>query len=173
MCCREILVCGRAGADRIAALILPRLGADLTVRGAQMKDELLVTLGAGRQPECILEHQIPTADLLEQLAKILEAASDEEAVTALASKFHVAFSPAVTAYELLRKLVRKSPETKFVITSHTRGSGLSPKERALYGKRAEVEKVMGFTNSVGNTNYLLRLFSRVYLGKTWKPKAGM
>ena len=168
---KEILVCGHPAAERIIQSILPRLDGALSVRGAHTKDELLEELARGRQSVCVIEHQVPGIDPMKQLAQLFEAGDDDDAVAALASKTQLSFSPGVTAYDLLPELVSRSPTSQFVITSHTRGSGLSPQQRALYKERKEVVKVMGFVNAQENSNYLLKLLSRVYLGKTWKPKS--
>ncbi len=159
----EILICGRPAESRIVDL-LPRLAGHVAVRGAHTKDALLKQLARGHQPICVLEHEVPTVDPVKSLSIFRLAAA------VIASKTQFTLSPSVTAYELLSQLVASSPSTRFVITSHTRGFGISPEQRALYKERPEVLKVMGFINSQENTNYLLTLFSRVYLGKTWKAE---
>jgi hypothetical protein len=166
----EVLVCGYPAASRITDL-LPLLGERLSIKGAHTRDELLLELARGQQAVCILEHEVPPVDPLKEIGQLLGKGATAKAKASLHKKLALAHARRVTAYELLPELVKRSPNTKFVITSHTRGFGLSPKERALYKKRPEVVKVMGFVNSWGNTVYLLKLFSRVYFSKTWKQKA--
>ena len=166
---KEILVCGHPGALRMES-ILVQLGGDLSMRKVSTKGELLEEIGRGQQPICVIEHEVTAIDSMNQIAKLLNVKTNDEWAAALARKTQISISPFVTAYELLPELILRSPQTRFVITAHTRGSGISPQQRSLYKDRAEVLKVMGFINESGSTDYLLKLLSRVYLGRTWKPK---
>jgi hypothetical protein len=164
---REILVCGHPAAWRVKDL-LPMLGEGLSVKGAHTRAELLKELGSGQQAVCIIEHEVPPVDPLKEVGQFLAKGATGRAKASLLRKLDVAMSRRITAYELLPELVNRSPYTKFVITSHTRGFGLSPQQHASYKEHPEVVKVMGFVNGWGNTVFLLKLFSRVYFGKTWK-----
>jgi hypothetical protein len=166
---KEILVCGYPAALRMESL-LTQLAGELSLRRVCKKSELLEELSRGQQPICVIEHEVPAIDSMNQIAQLLNIKADDEWAAALARKTQISLSPFVTAYNLLPELISRSPLTRYVITSHTRGSGIAPPQRALYKERAEVLKVMGFVNGDGNTNYLLKLLSRVYLGRTWKPK---
>jgi hypothetical protein len=173
----EILVCGEAAAARVADL-LHVVGGGLIVREAHTKTELLNELAKGRQPICVVEHQVPMRNPTKRIAKVFAGlvgravpdAEDLVDVNHFLSQTAFSLGPDTTACDLLPELVAASPQTRFVITSHTRGAGLSEQQRALYKARKEVLKVMGFVNSLQNSQYLLKLFSRVYLGRTWKPK---
>jgi len=169
---KEVLVCGHAAAERIES-ILPELEGELVMRRVNTKGELVAELAKNRQPICIVEHQVPEIDPAKQWSQLFKASGAGSALASfltggLLSKQQVSLPPETTAYDLLPELVSRSPVTQFVITSHTRGSGLSPEQRALYKERKEVLKVMGFVNSTQNYHYLVKLFSRVYFNKTWK-----
>ena len=171
---KEVLVCGYAAAERIADN-LREFGGELLMRSVNTKDELVSELAKGHQNICIIEHLVPVIDPVKQWGHLFSTGGAGAALSSfltgsLLSKQQVSLPPDITAYELLPGLVSSSPETKFVITSHTRGSGLTPEQRALYKGRKEVLKVMGFVNSVVNYEYLMKLFSRVYFDKTWKPR---
>jgi hypothetical protein len=167
---QEILVCGFPPALRLES-ILPRIGGGLRLRPAHTKGELLQAIALGRHGVCVMEHQVLDADPMNDLAGFFDGDPDGDAIIkALTSKRQVISPRSIPAYELLPELIAASPQTQFVITSHTRGFGFSPQERVLYSKHPEVVKLMGFVNADQNTNYLLRLFSRVYFGKTWKSK---
>lgn len=153
---KEIVVCGYAGAERMAQSVIPYL-SPLSMRQAHTRDELFEALWQCHPPVCIVEHKILSVDPIKALTETQLDAATLAAITQL-----------FRTYELLPELARLSPETKFVITSHIRGSGLSRAEHALYRQREEVIKVMGFVNGTSNTIYLLKLLSRVYLGRTWK-----
>lgn len=165
---KEILVCGHAAAARINSGMLQRLNGGLVVTGAHTKDKLIEELTRGQQPICIMEHDVPLVDKLKDLAKLY---GSEEAAFQFLSRYNMVLSKVIPAYELLPELVNRSPETSFVIVCHCKGGGISPEQRKLYKTRTEVVKVMGFINSKANYNYLTKLLSRVYLGKTWKPEA--
>jgi hypothetical protein len=153
---KEVVVCGNAGADRMAESVVHYL-AGLSMRGAHSRDELLEALAQSQPPICLVEHKVLSIDPM----KVLQGNQwDSSIVNALKN--------IVTAYELLPELTKRSPETKFVITSHNRGGGIPRADKALYKTRPEVIKVMGFVNETSNIFYLLKLLSRVYLGKTWK-----
>ena len=153
---KEVVVCGYAGAERMAQSVVPYL-SPLCMRQAHTRDELFEALSQCHPPVCIVEHKVLSIDPIKVLTE-----------TQLDAATLAAMTKAFTTYELLPDLAGCSPETRFVITSHTRGSGLSRAEHALYKQRPEVIKVMGFVNGTGNTIYLLKLLSRVYLGKAWK-----
>lgn len=171
---KEVLVCGFAAAERIDS-ILPELGGELLMRVAHTKDALIKELTTGHQPICLIEHQVSLIDPAKQWSQLFTASGAGTKLAlfltgGLLSKYQVSLKPETTAYDLLVELVSRSPETQFVITSHTRGSGISPEQRALYKEREEVLKVMGFVNGTGNYHYLMKLFSRVYFNRTWKPR---
>ena len=65
------------------------------------------------------------------------------------------------ACDLLPEMIQASPGTRYVITSHIRGSGVTKEEKAIYKKIPEVIKVMGFINSNTNANYLLKVFEKM------------
>jgi hypothetical protein len=153
---KEVVVCGNAGADRMTQAVVPYL-AGLSMREAHSRDELMEALAKSQPPICLVEHKVLSIDPV----KLLKGDQWD-------SSFLDALKNIVTAYELLPELAERSPETKFVITSHNRGGGISPADKALYKARPEVIKVMGFVNETSNTFYLLKLLSRVYLGKIWK-----
>jgi hypothetical protein len=171
---KEVLVCGLGPAERIES-ILPELGGELKLKRVDTKDELLAALAAGLQPVCVIEHQVPLCDPVKSWNELAKAAGGDERLTSFLFKDFMAKRPVgndswVTAYQLLPELVSRSPGTQFVITSHLRGSGLKPEEREQYKGRQEVVKVMGFCNSTANYHYLMKLFSRVYFNRTWKPR---
>lgn len=141
-------------------------GGELVVLRADTKDELISELARGHQPICIIEHQVSSFDPVKEWAKPNHGLLHQ---IGKLSEEEIKLPAPVTAFDLLPELVAMSPDTKFVITSHVRGSGLSPEQRELYKSRKEVLKVMGFINSTANYNYLMKLFSRVYFDKTWKP----
>jgi len=172
---KEILVCGYAAAERIADW-LPEFGGELLMRCVDTKDALVGELVRGHQPICIIEHQVPVIGPTKQLGDLFSASGAGATLSSflthsLLSKQQISLPPETTAYALLPELVSSSPETKFVITSHTRGSGLTPEQRTLYKERKEVLKVMGFVNSAVNYQYLMKLFSRVYFERIWKLKS--
>jgi hypothetical protein len=160
---KEILVCGYAPADRLQS-ILSEFDGTLSLKAAHTRDELARELAAGQQPICILEHEIYNVDVLGELANVLGVnEADEEAFFAgIVKKAEAAANEACTALDLLPQLIASSPDTRFVITSHTRGSGLSPKQHAAYKAFPEVVKVMGFVNSNQNYKYLKKLLERAY-----------
>ncbi len=166
---KDLVVCGHAGAERVAECVLPYVLGPLSMRQAHTRDELLAALSQCHPLVCITEHRIPTIDPVKELEEMFD--QDQLDAGALAAKTQIVLSPGVTAYQVLPEFARRSPETRFVITSHTRGSGLSRAQHALYKQRPEVVKVMGFVNETSNIFYLLKLLSRVYFGKTWKGYA--
>ena len=174
----EVLICGFDAAKHIES-ILEELGSELVMRRVTAKDELISELAKGRQPICVVEHLVPTIDAVKvwnQLHKKTGLAQGLFHIAGLLSdglisKRQETLPAPVTAYDLLPELVINSPGTKFIITSHTRGSGLSPEQRASYKERQEVLKVMGFINSTANYHYLAKLFSRIYYDRTWKPRS--
>ncbi len=139
------------------------------MRNAHTQQHLLTELARGQQPICVIEHEVPELDPLKEVGHFLARGATPRVKAALHKEVVLAMSRRSTAYDLLPQLIKCSPQTRFVITSHTRGFGLSPQQRALYKARPEILKVMGFVNSSVNTVYLLKLLSRVYFGKTWKP----
>lgn len=167
---KEILVCGRAAAARIVDL-LAQLNGGLVLREARTQAELLTELEKGHQPICVVEHEVPLKDPVKGLAKIfgglvgrvLPNTEDRERAEHLFSNTGVIFSRVTTAYALLPKLLAASPGTQFVITSHMKGGGIPKEMRELYKQRKEILKIMGFANSDQNSEYLTKLFSRVYL----------
>jgi len=173
----EVLVCGFDAAERIES-ILRELGSELVMRRVTAKDELIAELAKGQQQICVVEHLVPTIDAVKVWNQLHKATGLTQGLfhiagilsAGLISKRQETLTAPMTAYDLLPELVSRSPKTQFVITSHTRGSGLSPEQRALYKERQEVLKVMGFVNSTANYHYLAKLFSRVYYDRTWKPK---
>lgn len=156
----EILVCGYAAERRVIRCILPMLNDNLSVKGAHTKDKLIEELSRGRQPICIMEHCVHLVDPVEELKNII--GEDKIDILEFATHGQIPLAEEIIAYDLLPELLTCSPNTKFVITSHTRGFGVSPEQRALYKQRPEVLKVMGFINAQGNSNYLLKLLCRVY-----------
>jgi hypothetical protein len=164
---KEVLVCGYAPADRLQS-ILSELGGTVSLKIAHAKDEFARELATGQQPICIIEHEIYNVDVLGQLANVLGVdEADEEAFFAgIVKKAEAAANDACTALDLLPQLIASSPDTRFVITSHTRGSGLSPKQHAAYKAFPEVMKVMGFVNSNQNYKYLKKLLERAYTGNS-------
>jgi hypothetical protein len=171
---KEVLVCGYDAAERVGSILL-ELGGGLVMCRVDTKDALLAALAKGRQPVCIIEHQVPVVDPVKQWTQVFKAGGAGSALASfltggLSSRQPLSLPPTPTAYALLPELLSRSPETKFVITSHTRGSGLSPEQRAQYKERPEVLKVMGFVNSTVNYHYLMKLFSRVYFDRAWKPR---
>ena len=140
---------------------------------ALTKDDLIKELSRGHQPICVVEHKVPTSETVQDCAKLFPNGRGGLNVKAFVSNLSSSWGTkfGTTAYALLDELNAASPETKFIVTSHIRGSGIPPEQRARYKQRKEVLKVMGFTNSPVNYRYLMSLFSRVYLGTTWKQLA--
>ena len=64
--------------------------------------------------------------------------------------------------EAVPKCVKMSAETKFVITCHVKGHGVSAGDRAKYLGFPQVVRVMGRTDSVANRRLLLTLVRRLY-----------
>ena len=144
--------------------ILEDLKENLEVKYAHLRDSLLREIDVGKHPVCLIEHEVAEMDPKE----VLSALIDPDVSDVLMSRFQLSLSNNLTAYKLLPDLIDRSPNTKFVITSHVRGSGIPSEVKSLYKRVPEVAKVMGFINANSNYRYLLKLFSRVYYGKTWK-----
>lgn len=134
---------------------------------ATSEKQLFHKLKKHKPPICILEDEMALQSRMGRINKFI-----------LADKFglkdftweNLVPSKLTQAHEMLPELIKISPETKYVIVSHIKGCGISREDREIYKTFPQVVKVLGFISSKGNWDYLLKLLSRVYLGKPWKSK---
>lgn len=152
-------MCGHRAVDRIKHLISLK-NLSLVLRIANDKAEILNELKKHKPPICIIEHDFGSLEMMEHFRRNL-----------LTKFFGDIFKSSIEkpesirqfkAYDLLPEMIQASPETRYVITSHIRGSGITKEEKTVYKKFPEVMKVMGFTNSKTNIDYLLNLFHAYY-----------
>jgi len=66
-------------------------------------------------------------------------------------------------FEILPKLIKQSPSTKYVITCHMRGQGVSKEDRARYARIPQVDKVIARLDSPQHKKYLLGLIRQLHV----------
>jgi hypothetical protein len=137
-----IAVCGMDAAFRLAGVIR-YLERPIPFSARHIPELLIDALKAWHHPLCILEHEIRVFDV-----------SDPTALRDGAVPF-LSAATTVKAHQLIPLLLRHSPETQFIITSHTRGTGIGA-ERDVYKRIPEVLRVFGFLNSDTARKYLLK-----------------
>ena len=152
----EVLVSGHAAAHRMVECVLPGLPGKLRVKEAHWTNRLIRQLRRGKQPLCVMEEYVSLRDPMPELKRIL----GRNARAAAASR-NLWFTEFTCALNLLPELAEASPETRFIITCHSR-CGVTKKDRAAYERRPEVLKVIGFVNSDRNTQFLLKTMQRIY-----------
>lgn len=172
----EILVSG-GGVGGLQA-ILPRLGSgapvehvvpkpdcsqqlwicgDFSLRQVSWAEDLFQELARGKQRLCVIDgHHVTLRSGAEECVRLARRTRKAGKQPTDYPKTH--YSPD----ELLPKLVRISPATRYVFTCHMKGQGVSREDRAQYESFPEVVKVMGRTDSIANQKCLLDLISRLY-----------
>jgi len=129
----------------------------LTLRQVSCVEDLLVELARRKPPLCVLEHHnIAIRAAMEEYLKLLDSTSDPQKRLAFQKKLDR------SAFELLPELIRISPATRFAITSHERGSGISRNDRAKYVAFKEVVMIMGRPDSAPHKKQLFNLIRRLY-----------
>ena len=127
------------------------------VRLVTCSEDLFEELPRGKQKLCVLDEQ----NLMVRAAagKIFEEARKAKGtVDRTPYKFRTIYTP----LELIPKLVKLSPATKYVITCHMKGCGISAGDRARYLEVPQVLRVMGRADSVANKKILTKLASSLY-----------
>ena len=152
-----LLVCGHRAVDRIKRLISSK-NLNLVLRIANDKAEILNELKKNKPPICIIEHDFGFIEMVEQFRSNLFTKFFGDIFKSSEKKTESIEQ--LKAYNLLPEMIQTSPETRYVITSHIRGSGITKEEKTIYKEFPEVIKVMGFINSNTNISYLLNLFHR-------------
>jgi hypothetical protein len=172
----EILVSG-GGADGLKAL-LPQLSpkspvdhvvpkpdcsqqlwicGDFSLRLVSWAEDLFQELARGKHPLCVIDgHHVTLRSGAEETVELARKARKAGKQLTDYPKAH--FSPR----ELVSELVRISPETRYVFTSHLKGQGVTTEERAQYESFPQVVKVMGRTDTPANQRYLLSLARKLY-----------
>ena len=155
----EVLVFGKAAADRMKGIISEFEGL-LSLKIVHSTDQLISKLKRHKQSICILEHDVSLMSMKEQFSKLIWCGKSGH------TKYKIendSSSQPIQAYDILPKLIEISPETNYIIVSHMKGSGVTPKEKERYKKYPQVLKVMGFINSKTNVQYLFKLLNTKYL----------
>jgi hypothetical protein len=158
-----LVVCGYAAAVRLENL-LPKLDGHIHLIGAHTKKALLKELERTHPPVAVVEHEVPLVDPKNMVRRLLGRGFEHTV-----EKTHKVLGKYVLASDLLPDVLAGSPNTKLIITSHTRGFGVSPSQRERYGACPNVLKVMGFINASTNTDWILRKLSRLYFNKRRRP----
>jgi len=155
----RLLVCGHRALDRVKSLISSN-NLDIEIKEAENKEDILKELEKNIPSICIIEHEFGFLEMTKQYRNRLFAKFFEDIFKS--SEMSPESVEQFRACDLLPKMIRVSPETKYVVTSHIRGSGVTKEEKEIYRQIPEVIKVMGFINSQTNIDYLLKLFNKTY-----------
>ncbi len=153
------MVCGHRALDRVKPLISSN-NFDIEINEAKNKDDILKELEKNTPPICIIEHEFGFLEMTKQYRNKLFAKFFRDIFKS--SEMSPESVEQFRAYDLLPEMIKISPDTKYVITSHIRGSGITKEEKENYKQIPEVIKVMGFINCKTNINYLLKLFNKIY-----------
>jgi hypothetical protein len=131
---------------------------DWAVRNVLSEEDLLAELKKGKHPLCVLEDQniVIQANLEEYLTLQRKAAKARKPTPAY--KKRQGYLP----YEILPKLIKLSPSTKYVITCHMRGQGVSSEDRARYATIPQVANVIARLDSAEHKKYVLSLIRQLY-----------
>jgi hypothetical protein len=132
--------------------------ADWAVRNVMSVEDLLAELKKGKHSLCVLEDQnvVIQANLEEYIALQRKAAKAGKATPEY--KKPQGYLP----FEILPKLIGMSTSTKYVITCHMRGQGISKEDRARYAEIPQVAKVIARLDSSEHRKYMLNLIRRLY-----------
>lgn len=133
------------------------ISGSFAVRMVGCSEDLLEELRRGQQKLCVLAH----GNLVSRSGarKALEEAREAKR---RGKKPSYNYRTNYTAFELIPKLVKLSPGTRYVITCAVRGFGISAADRARYLGFAQVSRVMGWTDSVANKKILVTLVRSIY-----------
>lgn len=153
------MVCGHRVLDRVSPLISSN-NLDIELIKAESKEDILKVLKENAPPICIIEHEFGFLEMTKQYRNKLFSKFFGDIFKA--SEMNPGSVKQLCAYDLLPEMIKINPGTKYVITSHIRGSGVTKEEKEKYKKNPEVIKVMGFINCKTNINYLLKLFNKTY-----------
>jgi hypothetical protein len=131
---------------------------DWAVRAVLSVEDLLAEIKKGKHPLCVLEDQsiVTQANLEEYLTLHRKAAKASE--PAPEYKKPLGYLP----FEILPKLIKASPSTKYIITCHMLGQDVSKEDRARYGKFPQVAKVIARLDSPPHKKFLLNLIRQLY-----------
>ncbi len=129
---------------------------DFSVRQVSCTEDVASELAQGKPALCVFNHDgLQVRAAMEEFHDFLENTAPGE---------RPVFEKKVSldALESLPQLIELSPETRYVITCHQRGSGISALDRARYEEFDPVVKVMGWIDTAVNTKVLLRLVCQHY-----------
>ena len=131
---------------------------DWAVRNVMSTEDLLGELKKSKHPLCVLEDQniVIQAHLDEYLALQRKAAKAGKPTPEY--KKRQGYLP----FEILPKLIKLSPSTKYVITCHMRGQGVSTEDRARYVQIPQVASVIARLDTSEHRKYLLNLIRQLY-----------
>jgi len=110
-------------------------------------------LSTGHYPLALLEHWLLCGFVHEGLIKSF--------IAGIAGKI-ISRTRQYDAYKLLPGFIEASPETKYIITCHGKGSGIG-KEKTFYDPYPQVLKTMGWLYTKANAEYVIRKIRDIYL----------
>jgi hypothetical protein len=131
---------------------------DWAVRAILSVEDLLAELKKGEHALCVLEDQniVIQANLMEYITLQRKAAK--------AGKPEPEYDKpqGCWPFEILPRLIKLSPSTKYVITCHMRGQGVSREDRARYAKFPQLTKVIARLDSPSHKKFMLNLIRELY-----------
>ena len=150
-----IVTVGLANTDFLTRTFFWRLERAVPVYPRASPELVSDTLKAWRHPLCIVEHKTPHWPAVSEIFTWLHWPDVK-----MPSKID-------KAYELLPEWIECSPDTRYIITLHERGTGVG-KERKFYERFPQVISVIGFLDTTSGHNLLYREIKRLW-GISKKP----